>query len=214
MAKSEEKHQGWRNYLVERGFQTRQIMRLLGLSFITLIVSTIALLLFYNQIIDSLMKSDLPFYLMPEESEELASQLPGLRNTLFTWMTIMSGINLFLVVIIGVFITKKLGGPLYRFKQIMKQIANGDLTVEVELRKGDEFQDLAEDISEAVARVQLMILAIKENVDSLKALHAIDTKNNAAEQCVIGIEDALAYFRTIEIPDFTASHSEKSAKTR
>ena len=49
-----------------------------------------------------------------------------------------------LVVWLGLTISHKFAGPLYRFKQAMKQVTTGAVNVQITLRRGDELTDMAE----------------------------------------------------------------------
>ena len=51
-------------------------------------------------------------------------------------------IYIILVVIISAFVSHKMAGPVYRFEQTCKEIAKGDFSQRVHLRKGDQFTEL------------------------------------------------------------------------
>ncbi len=198
----------WRGFLVEWGFQVRQILRLVGLVGISLLVAGGVMVLFYDRMVDTFMGSEIPLYLMPEDAEALASQLAGLRTLLLQWMGILAGVNLLLVIFVGVFITRKLGGPLYRFKQVMRRLADGDLTVEAQVRKKDEFRDLAEDISRAVIRLQMMVLAVREQVQQLRTVTVSEADQEKFAISLKALESALDYFHTVDLP--SRDNSEES----
>lgn len=52
-------------------------------------------------------------------------------------------ILLVIIAMISIIISHKIAGPVYRFEQSAKKIAEGDLTLRINLRKGDEMQGLA-----------------------------------------------------------------------
>ena len=192
------KRKWWQKYLIERGFHSRQLLRLIGLTMISVFLSTIGLWIVYNNIITQFSASDMPFFFSPEDMHMLSDQIPGIRKVILMWVLIMSGLNIILVVFVGIFITRKLGGPLYRFNQIMEKIAEGDLTAVIRLRKGDEFKDLAKNINDAIARLQLMIMVIRENIDAIEAIDPKSSDQEASHQSLSNIQDALSYFKTVE----------------
>ena len=51
-------------------------------------------------------------------------------------------IYIILIVIISAFVSHKMAGPVYRFEQTCKEIAKGDFSQRVHLRKGDQFTEL------------------------------------------------------------------------
>ena len=51
-------------------------------------------------------------------------------------------IYVLLVVIISAIVSHKMAGPVYRFEQTCKEIAKGDFSQRVHLRKGDQFTEL------------------------------------------------------------------------
>ena len=53
-----------------------------------------------------------------------------------------------LVVWLGLVASHKVAGPLYRFKKVMKEVADGDMSVRMKLRKGDQLDDVAEAFNE------------------------------------------------------------------
>ncbi len=186
----------WQIIFLEKSFHFRQIRRLLTITILIVIVSTTLLGVFYHSIIDHFISGDLPVYFMPEEMAAISAGLPGLQETMLKWGTIIMLTNISLTLILGIYITHKLGSPLCRFKLAAKDIADGQLYTHVEIPRSDEFKDLADELNNAIARVQLMIMAINENLRILEnESSSLDDKNNAVKGC----REALAYFETIEI---------------
>ncbi|MFH1073773.1 MAG: hypothetical protein V1752_01675 [Candidatus Firestonebacteria bacterium] len=61
------------------------------------------------------------------------------------------------VTIISILVTHKISGPEYRLKKILDSIGNGDFSVNVKLRKGDELQSLAAKIEEVSRNISFMV---------------------------------------------------------
>jgi len=194
------KRKWWANFLLEKGFHFRQIRRLLVVTTCMVIISSIAMGMFYNEMMDLFTSGDLPAYFMPEDMARLDAQIPGFRATLLHWIAIIFCINFVVCLFIGILITNKLGGPLFKFKQSMHHISMGKLYTIVEIRQGDEFQDMAESINRMVSTVQLMILAINENIDRLEKSMEGNENNSDIEQAIEGCRCALSFFETITIP--------------
>lgn len=58
------------------------------------------------------------------------------------------------VVIISAIVSHKMAGPVYRFEQTCKKIAQGDFSQRVHLRQGDSFTDLQNDFNTMMDVVQ------------------------------------------------------------
>jgi methyl-accepting chemotaxis protein len=64
-----------------------------------------------------------------------------------------------LVVILGVsFLTitfsNRVAGPAFRIRNVLKQIIEGDYSVRVQLRKGDQLKGLAEDLNQFITKLE------------------------------------------------------------
>ena len=58
------------------------------------------------------------------------------------------------VVLISAIVSHKMAGPIYRFEQTCKAVANGDFSQRVRLRKGDQFVELQDDFNKMMDRVE------------------------------------------------------------
>ncbi|MBI3596081.1 MAG: methyl-accepting chemotaxis protein [Nitrospirae bacterium] len=74
-----------------------------------------------------------------EEQALAATQFIALSDRL--WPAILLSVPLFML--LSVWITHRLAGPVYRLEQSLKQIASGDLGLQVRFRAGDDLQELA-----------------------------------------------------------------------
>jgi len=61
------------------------------------------------------------------------------------------------VVIISAVLSHKMAGPIYRFEQTFRQVANGDFSQRVHLRKGDQFIEMQDEFNKMMDRVQAEI---------------------------------------------------------
>jgi methyl-accepting chemotaxis protein len=65
----------------------------------------------------------------------------------------------------SIYITHRLAGPLYRIEHSVRELRNGNLALRTRLRKGDELQELADLLNEAVATMDQAIREIKMSED-------------------------------------------------
>lgn len=79
------------------------------------------------------------------------------------------------VVIVGLatiavtlFVSHKIAGPLYRFKQVLKTLAQGDFSSDFRIRHLDQLQDVADVFNNMIARLRAELKALKDNFNSFK----------------------------------------------
>jgi Methyl-accepting chemotaxis protein len=63
--------------------------------------------------------------------------------------------------------THRLAGPVYAACRELSRLKEGDLTVQVQLRPNDEFQELAEAINDGVGHIRKEVDELKKLVDAL-----------------------------------------------
>lgn len=185
----------------EKSFHARQLRRLFFLTVLVLLVYTIIFGVFYSYIVDKLLSSQIANDLLPEELMELSSIIPGVRETLIWSIIVIMLLNIVMTLIVGVIITHKLASPLYHFKMAAKKMGEGRLDVSIHLNRGDEFKDLAKDLNSAIARIQLMIMAVKENVLVLESELDLKHLDKRLKDAIDGCHEALTYFETVDLED-------------
>ena len=63
-------------------------------------------------------------------------------------------IYILFVIIISAILSHKMAGPIYRFEQTFRQVAKGDFSQRVRLRKGDQFKEMQDEFNKMMDRVQ------------------------------------------------------------
>jgi methyl-accepting chemotaxis protein len=89
--------------------------------------------------------------------------------------TIWSNVNILLfvrvpilVVFVSLFsliLSHKIAGPVYRFEQSSKRIANGDLSLRIKLRQGDELKELADIFNKMTENLEMFVVKDREVID-------------------------------------------------
>lgn len=88
---------------------------------------------------------------LPQDGPFLMEELP---STL-TWIVVLSFmICLPLTFCVGVLMTFRIAGPIYRFEQFLRATVKGDKPADCRLRNGDELQDLCTLINQATSSVR------------------------------------------------------------
>lgn len=70
----------------------------------------------------------------------------------------------------SVYLTHKIAGPLYRLEKHAAALAQGDLSIRIRLRAGDELHELADMINEAVERVGSALTDLSNSEASRRAV--------------------------------------------
>jgi len=79
-----------------------------------------------------------------EQDNKILAQQAALVRQQHTMLYTLVGalaVMVFLIGVLGIFITHRVAGPIYKMKLLLKQVASGKLRVMAKLRKGDELQD-------------------------------------------------------------------------
>ncbi|MBI3291577.1 MAG: HAMP domain-containing protein [Elusimicrobia bacterium] len=90
-------------------------------------------------------------------NEATATAIYPVFQQMHKLMVLKFAIFVVITVVIACFISHKFAGPLYRFERVAEQVGQGDLTVRVHLRKGDE-------LTETAGHLNQMIIALQEKV--------------------------------------------------
>lgn len=78
-----------------------------------------------------------------------------------------------LVILIGLVLSNRIAGPIYRIQRFIKKIQSGDYTGKLKLRDKDELQDLAATVNSLVSKLEVERKARLEKMDA--AISEIDS---------------------------------------
>lgn len=139
--------------IVEKSFQKRILFRLLLLSLFGVILMSCIIYLLANE------NMERTFFSIHQ----------GVRSTwqaLFPAIFIGGSLTLLVSTVTVFYVTlyqsHKIGGPIYRFKQVMEKLNEGHLNETVTLREGDYMSDLAESLNSAIHVTRDKIFKLKK----------------------------------------------------
>lgn len=185
----------WNSVAFEGDFKKRQIVRVLAFTLAFVAISGFCVGTMYAIALEPLVGGELPFYLRAEMLRQ--SGVPGMTETLLVWVTLMGSLSAFFAVAVGLYFSHKLAGPIYRFKIELQRIAEGQEARPIRLRKGDDFQDVADALNSALGRIQSgqlllqgslesaehrlqeLVRAVHEHADDPEAMRAVAAKVEA-----------------------------------
>ncbi len=139
-------------YLVKTGFQLKYVGLILLFMFV--VAWLVGVTIYYTG-----------WFLMGEKLANVYPQgrLVAIMATINTRLAVRLLLITPLVILVSIFLSHKIAGPIYRIEKFLKSIANGDLSAKLRLRKNDELQDLADAINE-------MTNDLENRVNKLKGL--------------------------------------------
>jgi len=148
-----------RNYFIEKSFQTRFI-----LNFCALVAAggllTIGML--YVLAMQSTTVSFVNSRVVVRTTADFI--LPILIQTVAI-VTILVGLA---TIVVTLFVSHKIAGPLYRFKKVMQALAEGNFSSDFRIRHLDQLQDLADAFNTMIVKIRTDLKTLKDNFRSLK----------------------------------------------
>jgi len=160
-----------RNYFIEKGFQARFIVR-----FCILII------------LGGLLTTAIVYFLAAKSNTvAFINSRVVVRSTADFMLPLLLQTVLVVVIIIGLvtivlalFASHKIAGPMYRLKKVTESLAKGDFSSNFRIRKLDQFQELADAFTSMIAQLR------KELSDLKKDSAAVSGKlDNFSEQDIV-----------------------------
>jgi signal transduction histidine kinase len=168
-----------KNYYIDKDFQTKFIARF---CFIVIVGSVLTLALVYY-----LARLSTTVAIVHSRVTVMSTSdfiLPLLIQTVIVVTVVVS----LMAMVMLLFASHKMAGPIYRFKQTFKDLTKGDFSRDVRLRAGDQWQDLAAEINQFISVMrsrskvnQDQWALLKSNIERLNALAINDQQRQELE---------------------------------
>lgn len=185
--------------IYDKTFQAREIRRVLALSMIYLVVTTIMLGLFYHQMIGNLVEGVAPLFFVSEDMQLVNEAVPSLAAVIGKWVVSMMLVNLLVTVVLGIYITRKLGHPLLAIKRTLREIGNGNLDVRLRASDNREFGEISSELTAAMRSIREQISAAKQEIqqadEHVQAADSSEHDEHELDQAVRNCKMALDYFQ-------------------
>lgn len=164
-----------KHYFIKKGLQTRFIGTVL------LIVALVMVVIFCN----------LYFFgmFLTQDSEHSAVYVESfeklktdLGTKLLGRLVLLGVVNVIIVILISLFFSHQIAGPVYKLEKTLNQIIEGDANVRFSFRQSDRFDELAELLNDMKDKYTAVIKNAKEvNQKSIKLIdEALAKKDTAA----------------------------------
>lgn len=181
-----------KNYFIEKSMQSKFIVTLMLLIFLVSVITVCNVYVIYEYVHSNAVsgQGDTGFF-------SVAFNLMGYR------LFLIGMVNIIIVAIIGVFYSHQFAGPSYKIEKSIKQIAEGDLSFKVTLRKSDTMHNIAESLNVMVDNFRSVLKKAAELTNQIKdtstRMASEDehvAKNIASLKGIAGeLEDLLAGFK-------------------
>jgi len=182
--------------LRDKTFQAREIRRVLALSTMYLVITTILMGVVYHQMIGSLVDGVAPLFFVSEDMQLVNEAVPSLTAVLGKWVMSMMLINLLVTVGLGIYITRKLGHPLLAIKRTLREIGNGNLDVRLRASDKNEFGEISSELSAAMRSVREQIAAAKQEISHAEEkIKTAESEEDDVNQAVRNCKMALDFFQ-------------------
>ncbi|OIN27427.1 HAMP domain-containing protein [Vibrio barjaei] len=176
------------------GLSRRLIWRVLFIAVLSAAINAAQFYFFYSQTLDMLAQQ-LSFQLLPEEFAAVANSMPSMYQAMSNWLILLLLLQLALATWAGCWLSYRLYGPVERIRQALVDISLGKLKTKVKTRSGDELSDIAENVSDSAARLQVIVLSMKQSLDGIDSCAM--TPEQAAH--IEMVRSNLDYFETIDV---------------
>jgi len=178
------------NFLVsilrDKTFQAREVRRVIKLSLVYLLVTTVLLGLFYNHMLGELTSGSSPLLFASEDMNLVNEAIPPLGAVLVRWMIIMMAVNVVLTASVSIYIMRKLGHPLLAMRRALREVAAGNLDVRLRETDSKDFGDLSNELKAALTVVRNQVADAKSSIEEA---------NGDSDAALRNVESALNFFQ-------------------
>ncbi|MEA1969039.1 MAG: methyl-accepting chemotaxis protein [Thermodesulfobacteriota bacterium] len=90
-----------------------------------------------------------------------------LPSVIFTNL-ITTGVVILIAVVVILFVSHKIAGPMYRFDKDIQRISQGDFKNHIHIRNGDQFKVMAASLNRMIDSLQSRVNSVKQEMDSFE----------------------------------------------
>jgi len=186
-----------RNYFIDREFQAKFILKFCALVALGGLLTIVVL---YFLAMKSTTVSIVDSRVVARTTADFI--LPILIQTVFIVMIIVS----MATVIVTLFVSHKIAGPLFRLKKTMQALQEGNFSSDFHIRDLDQLQELADVVNSMIKKVRdglnglkTGFLSLKEKLDSISEQEVSQNKQKAlgeSKKILEEINKSMEHFKT------------------
>jgi methyl-accepting chemotaxis protein len=178
-----------KNYLIKKKFQLNFLSKFV----ILLLLEAVAIAALFMYISSNTITAGYQNSLLSVEKTASFFLVP------FLLMTVIVAIAMGIAgLIVFVFLSHRIAGPLYRFEKVIEDISGGDLTSRIDLRRTDQLTEIKEVLNSLIHSMDLRIGRIKDISDEMQEILAKKDDPDAItkmNKLAFLIKDEIAHFK-------------------
>ncbi|MBX2837033.1 MAG: methyl-accepting chemotaxis protein [Gammaproteobacteria bacterium] len=179
----------------DKTFQLRQIRRVLFLTLFFIVQSTIVLGIFYYFLLGNLVEGQSPLLFASEDLALIDDRIPSISAIMMRWLGVMLLINAAAMLVLGVYIMRKLGNPIMAMHRALRDIGAGNLNVRLRESDSKEFSELCHALNRATETIQEKIEEARQVTRIAEALDQQPGPNSQdMQQALAKCQNVLSYF--------------------
>lgn len=175
-----------KNYFINAKFQLKYSFLLAGLGTLISVIIALAILYFLNKTLTIFSIAGLST--IPTLMEILSEQM----TDLFISIAFLFAIQVICLLLIGIYTTHKICGPIYVLERSLKKIIKGTYAEKMSLRKSDDFQSLPKVFNRMVDKLQTKL---QEDIAFLKL---VETELDVIEKKQVISDDITETFSKLQ----------------
>lgn len=179
----------------DKAFQLRQIRRVLVLTLLFIVQSTLVLAVFYHAFLGNLVEGNAPLLFASEDLGSVNDAIPALSDVLGKWMLTMLVVNSIVTLFIAVYILRRLGSPVLAMRRVLNEIGDGNLEVRLRVDDRAEFSELYSALNRALEKINQKICAAREIAAVADSYdRESGSGDDAARKALSDCHELLSYF--------------------
>jgi|GEM_PF-1859385 methyl-accepting chemotaxis protein len=185
---------------IKPDFQIKFILKFSIIMFIAFLVASLLLYLLINE------KIDVSYFYSLYFLQQLNRNLAKYLLYSFFFQLILITIT---TIIITLFSSHKIAGPLFRLERIIEQITRGEIPKEVRIRAKDQIKSFANSMDNLVKEIRRKVITVKSSLENIekrkkkidllikeKKIDALKEELNIVNEEIDIIERTLSSFKT------------------
>lgn len=144
-----------KNYFIKKEFQTKFILKFCSLVMLTAAISAVLIYLFSSHSVTTVFENS---KIAIKTSAEFI--MPGLILSAL----VSAGLVSLATIIVVLFISHRIAGPLYKLESSLEKMGGGDLSFDISFRKNDEMRAISEGFNKTRRRLNGMVSGIKKSL--------------------------------------------------
>lgn len=178
---AEEKKQFYRRkqHFIKKGYQARFIFKFCLLVLVGGLISTGLLYAMSRGTLTSSFENSR----LTVESTSVAI-LPAVVYTNLVTLVLITVAT----ILVALYVSHKIAGPLFRFEKDLSEIAQGDLTKVIRLRRKDEVKDMAETLNRMTASLRERVKEVQDRLDEAAELAEAEGASDALKEKLLEVK--------------------------